>query len=47
MEGYRRNEQASSVQDKKKEKKEKAKGGEAKPAVASKDEPRVDQLDIR
>ena len=36
-----------SVQDKKKDKKEKAKGGEAKPAEASKDEPRVDQLDIR
>jgi hypothetical protein len=36
------------AQDKKKEKKEKAKGGESKPAEASKDsEPRVDQLDIR
>ncbi|CAL5218456.1 g137 [Coccomyxa viridis] len=37
----------AAKKDKKKEKKEKAKGGEAKPAVASKDEPRVDQLDIR
>ena len=37
-----------SLQDKKKEKKEKGKGGEAKPAEAAKDnEPRVDQLDIR
>jgi hypothetical protein len=36
------------AQDKKKEKKEKAKGGDPKPAEASKDsEPRVDQLDIR
>ena len=37
-----------SLQDKKKEKKEKGRGGEAKPAEAAKDsEPRVDQLDIR
>ena len=36
------------IQDKKKDKKERAKGGEAKPAEASKDsEARVDQLDIR
>ena len=36
------------MQDKKKEKKEKGKGADAKPAEAAKDnEPRVDQLDIR
>ena len=37
-----------ALQDKKRERKEKGKGGAAKPAEAAKDnEPRVDQLDIR